>query len=165
MIMKNETTMTASALTGDALIAKVNELREANATNSEIAHACGYTRDNGKPAFTEFYTALIEAKGLNEPTEDPEMSELEAELRERHGDSAVDAFCDYWVGADLEHFEDVYLGEWGSGAKFIEDYVDGCYGAPQNQPYWVVIDWEATWENLRGDDFIELDGYIFSLNW
>lgn len=154
-------------LTGDDLLAKIAEMREVNATNSEIAHACGYTKPNGNPAFVEFYTALIDAKGLNEPTEDPEMSELEAELRERHGDNAVDAFCEYWSVDDLEYFEDAYNGEWGSGAAFAQDLVEGCYNCDAlNLPYWVAvrINWEDTWDNLS-HDYMEVNGFIFSLNW
>lgn len=161
----NQTTI--PTLTGDDLLAKINAMRETNATNSEIAHACGYTKPDGNPAFVEFYTALIAAKGFNEPTEDPEMSELEAELRERHGDNAVDAFCEYWSIDDLEYFEDAYNGEWESGAAFAQDLVEGSYNCDAlNLPYWVTvrIDWEDTWDNLR-DDYIELDGFIFSLNW
>jgi hypothetical protein len=131
------------------------------ATATAKALACGYVKENGKPDFIAFYEALIEAKGINLPTEDPEMDDNEAELRERYGDEAVDAFLDYWCAEDLEHFEDAYQ----SGARpeeFVRELVEDCYGI--DVPSFVEIDWSATWENLRYD-YIELDGYIFSLNW
>jgi antirestriction protein len=80
---------------------------------------------------------------------------------------AIEAFCDYWSTDDLESFEDAYQGEFESGADFAKDLVEGCYNCDAlNLPYWVTvrIDWEDTWDNLR-DDYIELNGYIFSLNW
>ena len=156
-------------LTGAELLTKVNAMREANATNSEIAHACGYTRDNGNPAFTDFYTALIAAKfpdGI--PVEDDAEADAKViELAESYPMGAIEAFCDYWSTDDLESFEEAYNGEWESGAEFAKDLVEGCYNCDAlNLPYWVTvrIDWEDTWDNLR-DDYIELDGFIFSLNW
>ena len=148
-------------LKGQELLTKIEAMREVNATNSEIAHACGYTKPNGTPDFVEFYTAMIDAKGLNEPTEDPEMSEHEAELRERFGDDAVDAFIDYWSIDDLEFFEDAYQSP-ERPEDFARNLVEGCYGL--DLPSFVEIDWSATWENLR-HDFIELDGHIFNQNW
>jgi hypothetical protein len=158
-----------STLTGAELLAKVNAMRETNATNSEIAHACGYTKPNGIPAFTDFYTALIAAKfpdGI--PVEDDAEADAKViELAESYPMGAIEAFCDYWSTDDLEHFEDAYQGEFESGAEFAKDLVEGCYDCDAlNLPYWVTvrIDWEDTWDNLR-DDYVELDGYIFSQNW
>jgi hypothetical protein len=163
--MNNETTM---PLTGDALLTKVAEMREVNATNTEIALACNYIKPNGNPAFTDFYTALIAAKfpdGI--PVEDDADAEAEAkviELAESYPMGAIEAFCDYWSADDLEYFEEAYNGEWESGAEFAKDFAEGGYGVPRDMPYWVEFDWEATWQNLR-EDFIELNGFIFSLNW
>ena len=164
--MNNETTLTVPTLTGEVLLAKVAELREVNATNSEIAHACGYTRENGNPAFVEFYSALLDAKypdGV--PVEDDAEADAKViELAESYPMGAIEAFCDYWSADDLECFEEAYNGEWESGAEFAKDFVEGGYGVPRDLPYWVEFDWEATWQNLR-EDFIELNGFIFSLNW
>jgi hypothetical protein len=155
-----------STLTGAELLAKVNAMRETNATNSEIAHACGYTRDNGNPAFTDFYTALIAAKfpdGI--PVEDDAEADAKViELAESYPMGAIEAFCDYWSTDDLEHFEDAYQGEFESGAEFTKDLVEGCYGVPRDMPYWVEYDWAATWDNLC-HDYVEVNGFIFSLNW
>ena len=51
-------------LTGDELIAKTNELNEVGATKAAMCYACGYVRQDGNPNFTEFYTKLMEAKGV-----------------------------------------------------------------------------------------------------
>lgn len=157
-------------LKGEALLAKVTEIREdvANAARvipqSEIVIACGYVKENGKPDFIAFYTELLDAKGLlNGDSEDEEVSEVEAEMVERYGQDAVDAFCEIWSEDDLEHFEDAYCGEYESGAKYAEELVGDCFGIG-HLPTFVEIDWEATWENLRYD-YYEQDGFIFNANW
>lgn len=154
---------TATRLTGPALIAKVAEFDSTVRASIKVA-ACGYLKDNGQPDFVAFYEALIAAKGLNEPTEDPEMSDTEVELRERFGDGAVDAFIEVWSVDDLEGFEDAYCGEYESGAAFAEELVTDCYGIPNSFPCFVEIDWEATWQNLSYDHYFEA-GHIFNANW
>jgi hypothetical protein len=49
-------------LTGSELLAQVKELGQA--PRDQIAIACGYTRKDGKPAFTAFFEALNAAHGL-----------------------------------------------------------------------------------------------------
>jgi hypothetical protein len=157
-------------LKGEALLAKVTEIREdvANAARvipqSEIVIACGYVKENGKPDFIAFYTELLDAKGLlNGDSEDEEVSEVEAEMVERYGQDAVDAFIEIWSENDLGYMEDAYCGDYGSGAKFAEDLVTSGFGI-DHLPSFVEIDWEATWENLRYD-YYEQDGFIFNANW
>jgi hypothetical protein len=48
-------------LTGPELIAKVKELKDASKT--ELVRECGYVK-NDKLCFTQFYEALLEAKGF-----------------------------------------------------------------------------------------------------
>jgi hypothetical protein len=160
----------ATRLTGDAMLERLRVVNEnANvlrieATATMKAEACGYIKEDGKADYVAFYTALIEAKGLNVPTEDPEMDDTEADLRERYSDEAVDAFLVLWGEDDLEYFEEAYQGEFRDGAEFAEQIVGDCYGMPRDLPSFVEIDWEATWENLRYD-YCERDGFIFSVNW
>jgi hypothetical protein len=52
----------STMLTGPDLLAKVKELGQA--PRDQIAIACGYTRKDGKPAFTAFFEALNAAHGL-----------------------------------------------------------------------------------------------------
>lgn len=155
--------MTTTALIGDALLEAVSKL-DSTITVTEKCMACGYVKESGKADYVAFYTALIEAKGLNEPTEDPEMSDTECELRDRHGDGAVDAFIEVWSVDDLDYFEEAYQGEYESGAKFAEGLAEVyCFGLG-DIPSFVEIDWEQTWDNLR-HDYCEQDGFIFSTNW
>ena len=49
-------------LTGSELLAKIYELGEA--PRDQVAITCGYVTDKGKPAYTAFYEALMQAKGV-----------------------------------------------------------------------------------------------------
>ena len=175
MTMNNETpmTLTASPLTGGALIAKVAELDATAArystviTISDKVRACGYIREDGNLAYTAYYEALIEAKGVLTKDYTPKFEEgtVAKELTETYPAEAVQAFIDYFGEGLLcaENFEIAYHGEYESGAEFAKELVEGCYGG-SNLPWFVVTDWEATWYNLT-DDFIELDGFFFSTQW
>lgn len=55
------TTTTTNILTGDALLAKIEEMGDVS--KRDIAIACGYIKEDGTPDFTAFYTALLAAKG------------------------------------------------------------------------------------------------------
>lgn len=48
-------------LTGQELLAKVRELKDAS--KSDLVRECGYVK-NDKLCFTQFYEALLEAKGV-----------------------------------------------------------------------------------------------------
>jgi hypothetical protein len=182
--MKNETAMTSSTrLVGQALLDKVEILRIDGATTKYIATECGYVRegDNTKIEYTEFYTQMMLAKGIAkldengevvfpnvgniEDTEDEEvneLTELKDKLIDEWGEAAVDAFLEWWDMEDLKHFEDAYIGCYRNGAEFAEEHV--CYGDTDQFPFYVVIDWEKTWDNIEGDYVVE-EGYYFYRNW
>ncbi len=89
-------------LTGNALLIKVNEMQAQNppAKMSEIVRACGYEQE-GKLKYTQFYTELLTVKGiLNNDTLENEISEenqdLYAELCNRYGSDAIDAFLELY---------------------------------------------------------------------
>jgi hypothetical protein len=179
-------TATITRLTGQALLDKIEILRLKEATNKQIAIDCGYVygEDNTKVAYTEFYTQMMLAKGIakldengevvfpnvgntedTEDTEDREVDEL-TELKDKligeYGEGPVEAFLEWWDMEDLKHFEDAYIGNYSSGAKFAEDHV--CYGETDQLPFYVVIDWEKTWDNIEGEYVVEGD-YYFHRNW
>ena len=80
---------------------------------------------------------------------------------EDYGKELVDAYVEIYYTNGIEHFEDAYQGEWGSGADFAEHLSKDCGYISDNIPYWIVIDWERTWEaNLR-HDYTEINGHIF----
>ena len=84
-------------------------------------------------------------------------------LVEDYGQGVVDEFMEDFAS---ENFEDMYQGQYESGAEFAEEICQDCGYISNNIPHWIVIDWERTWEaNLR-HDYIEIgEGHIFSANY
>ena len=74
------------------------------------------------------------------------------------GYDVVDAFIEYHGVAYVEHVRDAYRGTYDSGADFAEEYYNHVYG---DVPSFLVVDWEATWEQSMRYDFDFVDGYVF----
>ena len=159
-------------LTGTALKETVAAMQAEGKTRSEIAIACGYCTvegNNTKIHFTDFYMALLEAKNallndIEEETieaEDPDNQEAINAALENYSADAVAAFIELYGEENVEHFEDAYQGEYESGAHYAESLVSDCYCV--DIPGFVVIDWEATWDQLYYDYSIE-DGHVFCDN-
>ena len=154
-------------LTGTALLTKVTEMRsqEPPIKTSDIVRACGYESD-GKVHYTEFYTQLLDANGTlskPEPTNiSEEYQELYEKLCENHHEEAIEAFLTIWEESDLHGFENAYVGCYESEKDFAEQYTTDVYGL--DVPSFVVIDWEATWNQLSYDyEFV--NGYVFVNAW
>ena len=158
-----------NTLKGSALLTEVSIRTAQGMSKTDLCLSCGYVRENGKPAFTSFYEAILEARGVITEAQDKEellteykdSDELETlqELLEDYDADAVRAFIECFGGVDLEGFRDSYQGEM-SGAEFAQQFAEDCYGV--DAPGFVEIDWQATWENLERYDFSEQDGFIFS---
>ena len=85
---------------------------------------------------------------------------------EEFGETVVDSFLDIWSVDDIEHIQDAFYGHAESESQFAEELVNTCYSHPE-QPYWVVTDWQATWDSaLRFDfDFDQDNGIVWSTCW
>ena len=155
-------------LKGTELLETIRSMETASRT--EQCLACGYVRENGKPAFTDFYTAILDARGItineSEPeeikAEDSDYQEQINELLEDYPADAIRAFIELYGEDDLDRFSDAYQGEM-SGADFAEQLVTDCYCL--DLPGFVEVDWQETWENLERHDYSEQDGFIFSECW
>ena len=147
-------------LKGTELLSAIKTMETASRT--EQCLACGYVRENGKPAFTAFYEAILEARGvINQPeelkAENVDYQEQIDELLEDYDADAIAAFIELYGEENLESFTDAYQGEM-SGAEFAEQFTTDCYCV--DIPTFVCVDWEATWQQLSCD-YDEQDGYIF----
>jgi hypothetical protein len=155
-------------LKGTELVSKVTAMQaqEPPAKMSDIVRACGY-EVGGKLKYTEFYTELLDAKGLLDKTPDPEISEEYQETYDRlcgdYGQDAVDAFLTIWEESDLHGFEDAYQGRYEDEADFAEQFTTDCYGL--NVPSFVVIDWQATWDQGLCYDYEFVNGFVFVNAW
>ena len=141
------------------------------ATRTEQCLGCGYVRQDGKPAFTSFYEAIMEARGITTAAQekeelltaykDSEKLETLQELLEDYPADAIQAFIDCFGVDDFESFEDSYQGEM-TGAEFAQQFTEDCWHV--DVPGFVEVDWQATWENLERYDYSEQDGFIFCCN-
>ena len=155
-------------LTGNALVSKVTEMQaqEFPAKMSDIVRACGYEID-GKLNCTKFYVELLDAKDLLNKTPEPEISdeyqELYDELCEKYGEDAVEAFLTIYEESDLQHFEDAFRGHYQSEADFAEQTTIDCYAL--DIPSFVMVDWQATWDQGFSGDYEFVDGFVFAKDW
>ena len=158
-----------NALKGTELLDAIRSME--TATRTEQCLGCGYVRENGKPAFTSFFEAILEARGVTTAqrekeellTEYKDSEELETlqELLEDYDADAIRAFIECFGDGCLEDFADSYQGEM-SGAEFAQQLTESCWG--MDLPGFVEVDWEATWQNLERYDYSEQDGFIFSVH-
>ena len=109
--------------------------------NWEYNEMCDFIEKYGEDAFQTNYTKYHQ-------------------LVDDYGQAVVDEFAEDY---DIENFEDLYQGQYESGAEFAEQICQDCGYISKHVPSWIVIDWERTWEaNLR-HDYIEIgEGHIFS---
>jgi hypothetical protein len=180
-------------LTGQALIDHVDNGDLNGMSKTEQCLTAGYVRDNGKAAYTEFYTELLNAKGTLSIQTDgigdaanwyDNLSVTEQELydaiEERCPEfeklSADD--CDTFM-SELEdigittasEFSDAYYGQqdgWHPEATFAEELMIDRGQVNEDSPVFFAIDWERVWDHSLSHDFstIEFDGatYFFRNN-
>ena len=87
-----------------------------------------------------------------------------ARMVDEFDQETVDAFLEEFDLMDVEYLRDAYMGHYGSGEEFAENFVSDMGYIVTDLPYWIAIDWEKTWDNLSYD-YSESNGYIFSNNW
>ena len=79
---------------------------------------------------------------------------------ENLGYDVVDAFVEYHGLSCVEYCEDAYRGRYDSEADFAEEFTNELYDVPG----FVVVDWQATFDQCLRYDFDFVDGYVFSSN-
>lgn len=133
------TTMTANYK--EVLQPQTVEFIEENCIEGEydLDDALKFIDEHGETDFVLFYDDYIKAG-------------------ENIGYDVVDAFIDYHGVSYVEHAEDAYYGAYDSGADFAEEY----YNSISDIPAFIVVDWEATWDQNLSYEYDFLDGYVFS---
>ena len=89
-------------------------------------------------------------------------------LCEDYGQNLVDEFIEDFDVGTIENFEDMYQGQYDSGADFAKQIATDCGYIKSYQgdlPSWIEIDWEKTWDNLSYDYTELLGGHIFNNNY
>ena len=181
-------------LKGDALVAYVDEkmplINRGELTRTEMIKDAGYVYDKGTAMYTEFYTELLNAKGVIPATttdvEDKEYDALSTDKRELY-DKITDVLGEKWTHEEtiefMDELEDI-------GVETASDFDDAyewthdsysSYAEKEFAEYWCVevmdaripdivysaVDWQDVWDhNLRYDfSYIEtVNGTFFFRN-
>ena len=174
------TTTPIFMLKGDALIEFVDErmklVNRGEQTRTEMIKDAGYMYDNGKPMYTEFYTELLNARGIV-PTTDTDTADQEYDdlsndekdlydkitemLGEKWTHEETIAFMDelYEVGINTaSEFEDAYEythDSWSSYAEkeFAEYWCVEVMGAEIPDIVYAHVDWQGVWDHDLKYDF------------
>jgi hypothetical protein len=171
------TTAPIFMLKGDALVEFVNEkmqlVNRNEMTRTEMILDAGYVYDNGKAMYTEFYTELLDAKGIypatNTDIEDKEYEDLSLNGRDLY-DKITEALGEKWtheetiefmeelddIGiATASEFEDAYeytSDEHWAEKDFAENFVIEVMDARIPDIVMAAVDWQDVWDhNLRYD--------------
>ena len=84
-------------------------------------------------------------------------------LVDDYGQFVVDEFIEEFDTDAIEHFEDMFQGQYNSGGDFAEQIATDCGYISRDMPTWIEIDWEKTWDKALSYDYTELSGgHIFS---
>ena len=87
-------------------------------------------------------------------------------LVDDYGQNLVDEFANHFDVDTVEHFEDMYEGQFDSGADFAEQIATDCGYITRDLSSWIEIDWQKTWDNALSYDYTELiGGHIFNSNY
>ena len=173
------TTAPIVMLKGDSLVEFVNEKMELINRNemsrTEMIKDAGYVYDNGKAMYTEFYTELLNAKGIQPVTDtdaaDKEYDNLSTDEKDLY-DKITDMLGEKWtheetiefmdelddIGiATASEFEDAYEythDSWAAYAEkeFAEYFCIEVMNAQIPDIVFAAVDWQDVWDhNLRYD--------------
>ncbi len=89
-------------------------------------------------------------------------------LCEDFGQNLVDEFIEDFDVSTIENFEDMYQGQYNSGAEFAQQIATDCGYIKSYQGdlrSWIEIDWEKTCDNLSSDYTKLIGGHIFYNNY
>lgn len=170
-------------LTGDALLEHVAKYKDA--TKTEQCLTAGYVRDNGSPAYVDFYTELLNASPIvTDPNkaaaDDAEYDALDDDKRALYNE-VHDRFGEKWdheqimefieelddIGiADVSQLEDNYVyqsDDYRAEREFAEYWVCEVMCERPSDIVFAAVDWQDVWDhNLRYDfNAIEFDGETF----
>ena len=88
------------------------------------------------------------------------------QLVDDYGQLVVDEFIEEFDTDAIDHFEDMYQGQYNSGGDFAEQIATDCGYVTRELPHWIEIDWQKTWDRALSYDYTLIgEGHIFSANY
>ena len=182
------TTTVPFMLTGDTLLKFVDErkdlIQRGELTRTEMILDAGYVYDNGKARYVDFYTELLNARGIT-PVLDSEVQDEEYEALSKEKQALYDmldeeSYTEKWSHEEFMTFIDELSD---NGIETVSDYEDAFYGyndeyhaeryfaeefvneieSIQDSIVYAAIDWQDVWDHQLRYDFstIVMDGTTF----
>ncbi|WJZ48591.1 antirestriction protein [Synechococcus phage DSL-LC07] len=173
------TTTPIFMLKGDALVDYVNDkmllINRGELTRTEMIKDAGYVYDSGKAMYVEFYTELLNARGVTPPTAtdvaEREYDDLTSEEKDLY-DKITEMLGEKWTHDEtIEFMDELYENGINTASEFEDAYEythDGyaSYAEKEFAEHWVceimceppsdviaaAVDWQDVWDhNLRYD--------------
>jgi hypothetical protein len=185
------TTVVPFILKGDSLVAFVDDkmplINRGELTRTEMIKDAGYVYDNGKAMYTEFYTELLNAKGVtpvdNTDTMEQEYDDMSADKKDLY-DKITDMLGDKsrlagspWTHEETVEFmnelEDIGIytaDDFESSYEYRHDSYSS-YAKKEFAEYWCIdvmetqipeivlsaIDWQDVWDHNLRYDFAAIE--------
>ena len=111
--------------------------------NWEYNEMCDFIENYGQTEFLTYY-------------------ETYHRLVDDYGQNLIDEFAEHYDVDTVEHFEDMYQGQYDSGAEFAEMIASDCGYVSRDMPSWIEIDWQKTWDNALSYDYTQIGYAIFN---
>ena len=189
------TTVPTFMLRGDSLVTFVDDRKELIArgelTRTDMIKDAGYVYDNGKAMYTEFYTELLNARGIipttNTDTIDQEYDDLSESEKDLY-DKITDMLGEKWTHEEtiefMDELEDIGItsaDDFENAYEYTHDSYSS-YAEKEFSEFWCIevmgveipeivlsaLDWQDVWDhNLRYDfNYIEtVNGTFFFRNY
>jgi hypothetical protein len=163
------TTAPVFMLKGDSLVDFVSEkmplVNRGELTRTDMIKDAGYVYDNGKAMYVDFYTELLNAKGVV-PTTDTDTMEQEyddlSEDKKDLYDKITDVLGEKWTHNETIEFMDELEDIGIYSASDFEDsyeYTHDSYSSYAKIPECVfaAIDWQEVWDHNLRHDFASIE--------
>ncbi len=177
--MSTTTAVVPFMLKGDSLVTFVDEkmqlVNRGELTRTDMIKDAGYVRDNGTAMYTEFYTELLNAKGVTPVTDtdtmEQEYDDLSNDQKDLY-DKITDMLGEKWTHEEtiefMDELEDIGItsaSDFESSYEYTHDSYSS-YAEKEFAEYWCIdvmnaqipeivlsaIDWQDVWDhNLRYD--------------
>jgi hypothetical protein len=171
-------------LKGDSLVAHHDEymklINSGEVTRTEMIKDAGYEYDNGNAMYTQYYTELLNARGVipttNTDVADQEYDELSTEDKDLY-DAITNKLGEKWTHEETIGFMDE-LNDIGitTASQFEDAYAYthdsySSYAEKEFAEYWCVevmnaqipdcvyaaVDWQSVWDDNLSYDFYAIE--------
>lgn len=176
------TTTIPIMLTGQSLLDYVDDkmplVNRGELTRTDLIKDAGYVYDNGKAMYVDFYTELLNARGVTPTTmrdvEDQEYADLDQDKKDLY-DSVDERIGSKWTHEEIiefieelddigittaNEFEDAFYGEsdaYHAEREFAEEFVCELEYNLKDSLVFAAIDWQDVWDHQLRYDFSTIE--------